>query len=134
MSLSQLEEILHRFLNGRWAGAKRLQGLQGGALAYVLGLAAAENKRPILIIAASAQDAENLHGDLSFFLGEEPSLAPFGKRLHLFPSWEVLPFEKLSPHPDNLAGRLEGLYKLIEEPATIIISTPAAMMQKVIPR
>jgi transcription-repair coupling factor (superfamily II helicase) len=134
MDLSQLEEILHRFLNGRWVGAKRLQGLQGGALAYVLGLAAAENKRPILIIAASAQDAENLHGDLSFFIGEDPSLAPFRKRLHLFPSWEVLPFEKLSPHPDNLARRLEGLYKLIEEPTPILISTPAALMQKVIPR
>ena len=40
MSLSQLEETLRRFLNGRWAGAKRLQGLQGGAIAYVLGLAA----------------------------------------------------------------------------------------------
>jgi transcription-repair coupling factor (superfamily II helicase) len=99
-----------------------------------LGLAAAENNRPILIIAASAQDAENLHGDLSFFLGEEPSLAPLRKRLHLFPSWEVLPFEKLSPHPDNLAARLEGLYKLVEEPAPILISTPAALMQKVIPR
>ena len=134
MSLSQLEETLRRFLNGRWAGAKRLQGLQGGALAYVLGLAAEQNNRPMLVITASAQDAENLHRDLSFFIGEEPSLAPFRKRLHLFPSWEVLPFEKLSPHPDNLAGRLEGLYKLIEEPAPILISTPAALMQKVIPR
>src|SRR5918994_3674293 len=134
MSPSELEETLHRFLNGRWAGAKRLQGLQGGALAYVLGLAAAQNKRPMLVIAASAQDAENLYGDLSFFIGEEPSLAPSRKRLHLFPSWEVLPFEKLSPPPDNLAGRLEGLYKLIEESAPILISTPAALMQKVIPR
>jgi transcription-repair coupling factor (superfamily II helicase) len=134
MSLSQLQETLHRFLNGRWAGAKRLQGLQGGALAFVLGLAAAQNNRPILVIAAGAQDAENLHDDLSFFIGEQSSLAPFRRRLHLFPSWEVLPFEKLSPHPDNLAGRLEGLYKLIEEPAPILISTPAALMQKVIPR
>jgi transcription-repair coupling factor (superfamily II helicase) len=134
MNLSQIQEALHRFLNGRWSGAKRLQGLQGGALAYVLGLAAAQNDRPLLVIAATAHDAENLHGDLSFFIGEEPSLAPFRKRLHLFPSWEVLPFEKLSPYPDNLAGRLEGLYKLIEEPAPILISTPAALMQKVIPR
>src|SRR5918994_7841805 len=134
MSLSQLQETLNRFLNGRWAGAKRLQGLQGGALAFVLGLAAAQNNRPILVIAASAQDAENLHDDLSFFIGEEPSLAPFRKRLHLFPSWEVLPFEKLSPHPDNLAARLEGLYKLIEESAPIIITTPAALMQKIIPK
>src|SRR5262249_7756028 len=69
-----------------------------------------------------------------FFLGEEPSGAPLQKRVHLFPSWEVLPFENLSPHPENIAGRLEGLYKLVEEPAPILIATPAALMQKVIPK
>ena len=115
MNSSQLEETLRRFLDRKWAGAKRLQGLQGGALAYVMAVAAVQKNRPMLVIAATAHDAENLHDDLSFFIGEEPSLAPFRKRLHLFPSWEVLPFEKLSPYPDNLAGRLEGLYKLIEE-------------------
>ena len=92
------------------------------------------SRRPILIIAANAREAENLYDDLTLFLGEAPSLAPVQKRLHLFPSWEVLPFEKLSPHPDSLAGRLEGLYKLIEEPAPILIGTPAALMQKVIPK
>ena len=134
MNGSKIKEMLHRFLDGKWSGAKRLQGLQGGALAYVLGLVAEQNRRPILIIAATAHDTESLYDDLTFFTGLDRSLAPFRKRLHLLPSWEVLPFEKLSPHPDNLAGRLEGLYKLIEEPAPILISTPAALMQKVIPK
>ena len=40
----------------------------------------------------------------------------------------------MSPHPDNLAGRLEGIYKLVEESAPILIATPAALMQKVIPK
>ena len=61
-------------------------------------------------------------------------MPPFRRRLHLFPSWEILPFESLSPHPDNIAGRFEGLYKLIEESAPILISTPAALMQRVIPK
>ena len=46
----------------------------------------------------------------------------------------MLPFENLSPHPENIAGRLEGLYKLVEEPAPVLIATPAALMQKVIPK
>ena len=82
----------------------------------------------------SARDAENLYDDLVFFSGEDPSLSPFRKRIHLFPSWEVLPFEKLSPHPEDLATRLEGLYKLIEEAAPILIASPAALMQKVLPK
>lgn len=134
MTDSALSEKLSHFLQGHWTGAKRVQGLQGGARAFVLSLVAQSSRRPIVIIAASARDAENLYDDLTLFFGEDPSLSPIQKRLHLFPSWEVLPFEKLSPHPDNLAGRLEGLYKLVEEPAPVLIGAPAALMQKVIPK
>ena len=129
-----LTDRLEHFLSGTWTGAKRVQGLQGGARAYVLALVAARARRPMLVVAASARDAENLFDDLVFFLGEDRGLAPLRKRLHLFPSWEVLPFENLSPHPDNIAGRLEGLYKLVEDSAPILIATPAALMQRVIPK
>ncbi|TMA95620.1 MAG: transcription-repair coupling factor [Deltaproteobacteria bacterium] len=129
-----LTDRLEHFLSGTWTGAKRIQGLQGGARAYVLALVAARARRPILVVAASARDAENLFDDLAFFLSEDRGLAPLGKRLHLFPSWEVLPFENLSPHPDNIAGRLEGLYKLVEDSTPILIATPAALMQRVIPK
>ena len=129
-----LTDRLEHFLSGTWIGAKRIQGLQGGARAYVLALVAARARRPILVVAASARDAENLFDDLAFFLSEDRGLAPLGKRLHLFPSWEVLPFENLSPHPDNIAGRLEGLYKLVEDSTPILIATPAALMQRVIPK
>jgi transcription-repair coupling factor (superfamily II helicase) len=125
---------LEQFLSGNWTGSKRIQGLQGGARAYVLALVAARARRPVLVITSSGREAEKLFGDLTFFLGEDRALAPLRKRLHLFPSWEVLPFENLSPPADNIAGRLEGLYKLVEESAPILIATPAALMQLVIPK
>ncbi|HSK28618.1 MAG TPA: hypothetical protein VLA17_01530, partial [Candidatus Limnocylindria bacterium] len=125
---------LQQFVQGIWTGGKRVQGLQGGARAFVLSLIAAAEQRPMVIVTAGAREAENLYDDLAFFLGEDRAAAPLRKRLHLFPSWEVLPFENLSPHPDDIAGRLEGLYKLIEEPAPMLIATPAALMQRVIPR
>ena len=134
MTGSALADRLERFLQGTWTGAKRIQGLQGGARAYVLSLVAAPARRPILIIAAGAREAESLFDDLNFFLGEEDSPVPLRRRVQLFPSWEVLPFEKLSPHPENIAGRLEGLYRLVEDPAPILIATPAALMQRVIPK
>jgi len=133
MNGATLEEKIRRFAEGSWQGARRVQGLQGGAVAYILSLLVQNNRRPILVISATPHGAESLHDDLAFFLGEEREPAPLRKRLHLLPSWEVLPFEKLSPHPDNLAGRLEGLYKLVEESAPILIATPASLMQKVIP-
>jgi transcription-repair coupling factor (superfamily II helicase) len=129
-----LTDRLERFLSGAWTGNKRIQGLQGGARAYVLALVAARARRPVLVITPSAHEAEKLFDDLTFFLGEDRALAPLRKRLHLFPSWEVLPFESLSPHPDDIAGRLEGLYKLVEESSPILIATPAALMHRVIPK
>src|SRR5690349_8472412 len=125
---------IESFLQGNWTGSKRIQGLQGGARAFVISLAAHRLNRPIVVICASAREAEHLYEDLNFILGEERSGAPLQKRVHLFPSWEVLPFENLSPHPENIAGRLEGLYKLVEEPAPVLIATPVALMQKVIPK
>jgi transcription-repair coupling factor (superfamily II helicase) len=134
MSTIVLADRLANFLQGKWRGPKRIQGVQGGARAFVLSLIAERLPRPILIIAPGAREAENIFDDLSFFLGADAETAPFGSRLHLFPSWEVLPFENLSPHPENIAGRLEALYKFVEESAPIVVATPAALMQRVIPR
>ena len=134
MTATALADRLLRFLHSTWTGGRRVQGLQGGASAYLLSLIAARSERPLLVVAAGAREAENLCDDLNFFLGEERATAPMRKRVHLFPSWEVLPFENLSPHPENVAGRLEGLYKLVEEPAPMLVATPAALMQRVIPK
>jgi transcription-repair coupling factor (superfamily II helicase) len=127
-----LNDQLGAFLQGRWSGVKRVQGLQGGARAFILSLVAMQCRRPLLIVAPGANEAETLCDELAFFLGEERGLPPLRKRLHLLPSWEVLPFERLSPPAENIAARLEALYKIIEEPAPILVATPAALMQRVI--
>lgn len=131
---SGIQEKIGSFLQKRWEGGKKVYGLQGGARAYLLSLVAERKNQPLLVVTPTTREAENLFLDLAFFLGEEKSLNPLQKRLHLFPAWEILPFEKLSPHPDNVAARLEGLYYLLEGQAPILISTPAALMQKVVPK
>ncbi|MFQ5902661.1 MAG: CarD family transcriptional regulator [Candidatus Binatia bacterium] len=134
MISSSLQEKIGPFLETKWKGEKRVHGLKGGARAYFLSLLAERSHRPLLVIMPTTHEAESFFFDLAFFLGEERDLSPLQKRLHLFPSWEILPFERLSPHPDNVAARLEGLYYLLEGKAPILISTPSALMQKVIPR
>jgi len=134
MASSSLQEKIASFLPENWQGVKRLYGLQGGARGYLLSLAAERKDQPLLVVAPTTREAENLFFDLTFFLGEEKILSPLEKRLHFFPSWEILPFEKLSPHPDSVAARLEGLYHLVEGQAPILISTPAALMQRVLPK
>jgi len=111
-----------------------MYGLQGGARAYLFSLIAAQGRRPLLVIAPTARAAESLFQDLVFFLGQGGDPSPLNRRLHLFPSWEVLPFESLSPHPDNVAGRLEGLYYLTQGVAPILVSTPEALLLKLLPK
>ena len=134
MISSSLQEKITPLVREKWQGEKRVYGLKGGARAYLLSLIAQRSRQPILIIAPTPPEAERLFFDLAFFLGEERDLSPLEKRLHFFPSWEILPFERLSPHPDNVAARLEGLYHLLEGQAPILISTPAALMQRTIPK
>ena len=82
-----LAQRIENFLQGNWSGSRRIQGLQGGARAYMLALAARRANRPFLIVCPSAREAEYLYEDLIFFLGEADSRAPLQKRVHLFPSW-----------------------------------------------
>jgi transcription-repair coupling factor (superfamily II helicase) len=133
MNSSSLRGKIVPFLpNGQ--EVRRIHGLKGGARAYLLSLLANETNRPLLIITPTMREAESLFSDLAFFLGEKKDVSPIEKRLHLLPAWEVLPFERLSPHPDQVAARLEGLYYLLEGQAPILVSTPAALMQKVVPK
>jgi transcription-repair coupling factor (superfamily II helicase) len=131
--MSQLNEKIQPLVAGSWTGEKRISGLKAGARGYLLSLIAEKRRAPILAVAAATREAEQLYRDLAFFL-DETDASPLEKRLHLLASWEILPFENLSPHPDSIASRLEGLYHLIEDSAPILVSTPAALMQRVIPK
>lgn len=71
-----LAQRIENFLQGNWTGSKRIQGLQGGARAYALSLAARRANQPFLIVCPSAREAEYLCEDLIFFLGEAHSGAP----------------------------------------------------------
>jgi len=92
--MSQLQENIQPLIVNRWTGEKRITGLKGGARGYLLSLIAEKRSAPILVVAATTREAEQLYSDLGFFLGEAET-SPLEKRLHLLASWEILPFENL---------------------------------------
>src|SRR5262245_41558508 len=134
MPSTDLQAHLRALLAAENRGEKKIYGLKGGARPYLLSLLAEYSGTPLLVISPTEREAENLYQDLAFFLGQGEERTPLETRLHLFPSWEILPFENLSPHPDNVAARLEGLYYLLCGKAPILVSTPAALVQRVIPK
>lgn len=70
---------------------------------YVLSLLA-ERAVPLLVITARTSDAEALFDGLTAFLGHD--------RVALFPPWETLPHERLSPQAATVGQRLAVLDRL----------------------
>ncbi|PID53933.1 MAG: transcription-repair coupling factor, partial [Micrococcales bacterium] len=67
-------------------------------------LAAASVHRPALAVTATTRAAEDLVGDLRSYLPAEA--------VAVFPSWETLPHERLSPRSDTVGARLSVIHRL----------------------
>src|SRR4051812_38675572 len=68
------------------------------------GLAELSRRRPIVVALPTTTDAERVHRDLVAFLGEDVA--------DLFPAWETLPFERVSPGVETMGHRLRTLWRL----------------------
>ena len=96
---------------------------------YVLSLLA-EQAAPLLVLTARTSDAESIADGLAAYLGEE--------RVAVFPAWETLPHERLSPQPATVGRRLELLDRLThpedhDEPLLAIVTPVRAALQPMDP-
>ena len=97
---------------------------------YVLSLLA-ERAAPLLVLAPRTSDAEALADGLAGFLGEQ--------RVAVFPAWETLPNERLSPQPATVGRRLAVIDRLChpeahEQPLLAVVAPVRAALQPMDPR
>ncbi|MGZ5063314.1 MAG: CarD family transcriptional regulator, partial [Usitatibacter sp.] len=83
-------------------------------------------KRPLLILTASAQDAERLREEMAWF---DPKLA-----VHRLPDWEILPYDQFSPHPDLVSERLSTLWQFANGAFDAGIVPVTTALQRLPPR
>jgi transcription-repair coupling factor (superfamily II helicase) len=81
---------------------------------------------PLLVLAASAQDAERLREEICWF---DPS-----RRAHRLPDWEILPYDQFSPHPDLVSERLSTLWQFANGAFDIGIVPVTTALQRLPPR
>src|SRR5207248_5326117 len=75
------------------------------ARAYVVaGLAHLSGRHPIVVAVPTTGDAERLAHDLAAFLGPD--------EVDVFPAWETLPFERVSPSVATMGRRLRAMWRL----------------------
>ncbi|MFC4375580.1 transcription-repair coupling factor [Nocardia halotolerans] len=92
---------------------------------FVAGTVAAQ--RPLVVVTATGREADDLTVELAEMLGDSVAM---------FPSWETLPHERLSPGPDTVGRRLEVLRRLAHpedtvypEPLRVVVTTVRSLMQ-----
>ena len=101
--------------------------LEAGGSSDALWLARETAKRrPLLILAASAQDAERLREEIAWF---DPKL-----KVHRLPDWEILPYDQFSPHPDLVSERLSTLWQFAHGDFDAGIVPVTTALQRLPPR
>ncbi len=93
----------------------------------VAGLATVGRRRPILVATPTTADAERLAHDLGTFLGTE--------QVELFPAWETLPFERVSPGVETMGRRMRTIWRLRngERAPAVVVAPVRALVQRLGP-
>ena len=91
------------------------------------GLAGLTQRRPIVLAVPTSTEAERLAHDLAAYLGDE--------RVELFPAWETLPFERVSPGVETMGRRLRVLWRLRdhERAPDVVVASVRALVQRLGP-
>jgi transcription-repair coupling factor (superfamily II helicase) len=105
-------------------GAAKLE-LEGPTAARPFVVGAMAQHAPILVVTATGREADDLGATVGEMLGED-SVA-------VFPSWETLPHERLSPRADTVGRRLQILRRLVHpedgNPLQVVITTVRSLVQ-----
>ncbi|MBF0587788.1 MAG: transcription-repair coupling factor, partial [Magnetococcales bacterium] len=130
-------------LDGGSSSERYIRDLPGGSTAWFATALASAARAPVVLVASNPARAEALGREALFFSRGQPQPPP----LLSFPAWETLPFESISPFGPIVGERLATLSRLIQVSGSgpilagpeeaprraLVITTPAALMQRTIP-
>jgi transcription-repair coupling factor (superfamily II helicase) len=93
----------------------------------IAALAQLSDRRPLIVACPTGTDAGQLFDDLSAYMPEGDVM--------LFPAWETLPFERVSPSVETMGRRLDVLWRLRspDRCPAIVVAGVRALLQKLGP-
>lgn len=95
--------------------------------AVVAALLHANPRRPVIVAVPTGTMAQEVADDLSAFIGSD--------NVDLFPAWETLPFERVSPAVHTMGARMRTMWRLRTEgeQPTVVVAGTRALLQKLAP-
>jgi transcription-repair coupling factor (superfamily II helicase) len=90
-------------------------------------LASRSDRQPIVVAVPTTAEADRLAHDLAAFLGPD--------EVDVFPAWETLPFERVSPAVDTMGRRSRVLWRLHdpERSPRVVVAAVRALVQRLGP-
>ncbi|MCT7657320.1 transcription-repair coupling factor [Mycobacterium deserti] len=105
--------------------------LNGPASARLFAACALAQAGPLLVVTATGREADDLTAELR---------GVFGDAAAMFPSWETLPHERLSPGVDTVGARMMLLRRLanpdderLGPPLRVVVTTARSLLQPMAP-
>src|SRR5688572_30536826 len=95
------------------------------ARAYTIaGLATLSQRHPYVVAVPTSGDADRLTHDLAAYLGPEA--------VDVFPAWETLPFERVSPSVETMGRRLRVMWRLRDASRMprVLVASVRALVQR----
>ena len=114
---------------GAFTGKNGTLGCPEVARAVVLGAMASLHPQATFVVATSTGSAAaQLVDDLQVYLPANDVV--------LYPAWETLPFERISPNVETMGKRMEALWRLRtpEHRPRIVVAGARALLQKIAPQ
>jgi transcription-repair coupling factor (superfamily II helicase) len=106
--------------------------LVGPASARLFVAAALARRTPLLVVVATGREADDLTAELR---------GVYGDTVAMFPSWETLPHERLSPGADTVGARMLLLRRLahpddtrLGSPLRVVVTTARSLLQPMTPQ
>jgi len=100
-------------------------------------LARRTGRTPLVVVVPTGTEAERLANDLRLYLGNGHlgDGHPGGQPVELFPAWETLPFERISPAVETMGRRLRVLHRLtsMEDRPAVVVASGRAVVQRIGP-
>ena len=116
------QEISQLNLQQLKAGEKRWVGnLQGSSASLLFKEMASQTKQLFILVATNNQHLGQLESELEFY-GIKPTI---------FPDWEILPYDRLSPHQDIVSERLSILSNMPQ--SGVLLLSASTLVQRVAP-
>ncbi len=94
----------------------------------VAALSQVTRRRPVVVAVPTTADAERLAADLTAYLGRD--------EVELFPAWETLPFERVSPGVETMGRRVRVLWRLRaggDHLPAVVVAPARALVQRLGP-